>query len=49
MIKEFNNVETRKSGIIYRGTFNAIKDLYAQNPEMAGELAISAIELVLTG
>ena len=49
MIKEFKDVETRKSGLIYRSTFNQIKKLYDKNPQLAGELAISAIELVLTG
>lgn len=49
MIKEFKDVETRKSGLVYRSTFNQIKKLYDKNPQLAGELAISAIELVLTG
>lgn len=49
MITTFNDNEARKSGIIYRSTFNQIKKMYDVNPEQAGELAISAIELVLTG
>jgi hypothetical protein len=49
MITMFNDNEARKSGIIYRSTFNQIKKMYDVNPEQAGELAISAIELVLTG
>lgn len=49
MIDVFNDVEMRKSGIIYNSTLEQIKKLYAVNPEQAGELAISAIELTLTG
>ena len=49
MINEFKDSEVRKSGVIYRSTFNQIKKLYDKNPLLAGELAISAIELVLTG
>lgn len=49
MIKEFKEVEAKTSGIVYRGVFNTIKSLYEKNPEQAGELAISAIELILTG
>ena len=49
MIEMFNDVPVRKSGIIYNSTFEQIKKLYEMNPEQAGELAIAAIELVLTG
>ncbi len=49
MINEFNDVEVRTSGLIYNSTFEQIKKLYMLNPEQAGELAIAAIELVLTG
>lgn len=49
MIKEFNNLPVRESGIIYDHTLNQIKEFYAVDPNLAGELAISAIELVLTG
>ena len=49
MINYFKEAEIRDSGIIYNGTFDQIKMLYEDNPELAGELAISAIELVLTG
>lgn len=49
MITEFKDSEIRKSGVVYRSTFNQIKKLYDKNPLLAGELAISAIELVLTG
>lgn len=49
MIEQFNDVEMRNSGLIYDSTFNQIKQLHAMDPELAGELAISAIELVLTG
>lgn len=49
MIEQFNDVEVRSSGIIMSSVFDQIKKMYAMDPEMAGELAISAIELVLTG
>lgn len=49
MIKEFNNLPVRESGIIYDHTLNQIKEFYSVDPNLAGELAISAIELVLTG
>ena len=49
MIEKFNDVEVRASGLIYNSTFEQIKKLYELNPEQAGELAIAAIELVLTG
>lgn len=49
MINSFNENECRKSAIIYNSTFEQIKQLYAVNPVQAGELAISAFELALTG
>lgn len=49
MIEQFNNVEVRSSGIIMSSVFDQIRKMHAMDPEMAGELAISAIELVLTG
>lgn len=49
MIEQFKDNEVRTSGLIYNSTFEQIKELYEYNPEQAGELAISAIELLLTG
>ena len=49
MIPYFKNNEIRDTGIIHNAILDQIKMLYEDNPEMAGELAISAIELVLTG
>ena len=49
MIEQFNDVEVRSSGIIMSSVFDQIRKMHAMDPEMAGELAISAIELVLTG
>lgn len=49
MIEFFNEVPTKNTGIIYNSTLEQIKKLHAVDPEKAGELAISAIELVLTG
>ena len=45
----FKEAEVRESGLIYNGSFEQIKMLYQQNPQQAGELAISVIELTLTG
>ena len=49
MIEMFKDNEVRNSGVIYSSILEQIKQLYAVDPEQAGELAISAIELVLTG
>lgn len=49
MINSFKDNEARDSGVIYKSTFEQIKKLYTLNPAQAGELAISAIELLLTG
>lgn len=49
MIEQFKDNEVRNSGVIYSSTLEQIKQLYAVDPEQAGELAIAAIELVLTG
>lgn len=50
MINKFlTNNYIADSGVIYSWQFDQIKKLYKINPEQAGELAISAIELALTG
>lgn len=49
MIEMFKELETRNSGVIYSSVLDQIKELYEVDPDQAGELAISAIELVLTG
>lgn len=49
MIVEFKDLEARKSGIMYRSTLTQIKQMYEVDPVQAGEFAISAIELLLTG
>ena len=49
MIEQFNDVEVRSSGIIMSSVFDQIRKMHVMDPEMAGELALSAIELVLTG
>lgn len=49
MIEIFNEVEVRNSGVIYSSLLEQIKRMHAVDPDKAGELAISAIELVLTG
>ncbi len=50
MIKEFKETAQRDSGVIYKSSFDTIQKLYLNgDKERAGELAISLIELVLTG
>lgn len=49
MIPNFKNNQARDSAIIYNSTWEQIKKLYEKSPEQAGELAIAAIELALTG
>lgn len=49
MIEQFKELETRNSGVVYKSTLDQIKKLYEADPDLAGELAISAIELVLCG
>lgn len=49
MIEMFKDNEMRNSGLIFNSTFSQIKQLHGMDPALAGELAISAIELVLTG
>ena len=49
MIEQFNDIQMRDSGIVYNSVLEQIKKLYVVDPEKAGELAISAIELTLTG
>ena len=48
MIDFFNEVEIRPTGVVHESTFQQIKKMYLVDPERAGELAISAIELILT-
>lgn len=49
MVEKFKDNEIRVSGLIYNSVLEQIKELYEYDPEQAGELAIAAIELVLTG
>ena len=50
MIKAFKENEVRDTGVVNKGMFEQVKRLFnSGNPELAGELAISLIELVLTG
>lgn len=48
MIERFNEVEARSSGVVYASMLDQIKKMYAVDPERAGELAISTIEMILT-
>lgn len=50
MIKEFKDSPMEKTGIVYQSLFEQIKMLYNNGEEeLAKELAVSAIELSLTG
>lgn len=49
MIEVMKDTEIRDSGIIYSSTLQQIKQLHSIDPVKAGEFAISAIELLLTG
>lgn len=49
MIQSFKDNDVRKSGIIYRSTFEQIKNIHHRDPVQAGEFAIAAIEQLLTG
>ena len=49
MIKEIKDLQARPTGIIYGSTWEQIKKLYDENPNLAGELAFSVIEQTLTG
>ena len=49
MIEMFKDNEIRSSGLVYSSVLEQIKVLHQYDPEQAGELAISAIELILTG
>ena len=49
MIEMFKDNEVRPSGLVFSSVFEQIKELHQYDPDQAGELAISAIELILTG
>ena len=49
MIEKFKENEARKSALIYLSNFEQVKELYEDVKEMAGELAISILEMALTG
>ena len=49
MIEKFNDIEMRDTAVIYGSNLKQIKEMYAINPETAGELAISIIEVAVTG
>ena len=49
MIEMFKDNEVRPSGLVFSSVFDQIKELHQYDPDQAGELAISAIELILTG
>lgn len=48
MIEKFNDVAARRSGVIYNSLLDMIKKVHMSDPALAGELAESAVELVLT-
>lgn len=49
MIKEFNKAEVAPEGLVNKFILDEIKVVYPTYPELAMELAISALEYSLTG
>ena len=49
MIKEFNNVKGNETGVVSKFVLDEARKVYEVYPELAGELAISALEYSLTG
>jgi hypothetical protein len=49
MIKEFNELSVRPSGVVYQSSLEQVKKLYSRDPIRAGELAIMILEVTLTG
>jgi hypothetical protein len=49
LITHFNDVPTRQSGVIYASCLEQIKELFKDDPILAGEMAISICEMTLTG
>lgn len=49
MIKFRNDLKVNNTGIAYASMLDSIKDLYSNDPILAGEYAISAFELILSG
>ena len=48
-IKEFKNTPIKDSSIVFRTSFEKVRELYPEYPELAAELAMSVLELSLTG
>lgn len=46
---EFKDLEYRDKAIVYLTTLEQIKKIYQRSPQQAGELAIAAIEVALSG
>lgn len=49
MIKEFNNAKGNETGVVNKFALDEAKKVYEVYPDLAGELAISALEYSLTG
>lgn len=49
MIKAFNDVKGKETGVVSKFALDEAKKVYEVYPELAGELAISALEYSLTG
>ena len=49
MIANLKNTPMRTSGVIYQSSLQQLRMLLPKDPQLAGELAISIIELTLTG
>lgn len=49
MIQDFKNLPIRDSAIVYKAGLEQVQKLYEKDPMLAGELAISLLELSLKG
>ena len=46
---EFKKAQIRDTAVVYGSSLQQVKEMYAIDPNMAGELAISILEVALTG
>lgn len=49
MIKEIKDLPKRDTSVIYKANLEQVETLFKKDPEKAGELAISILELALKG
>lgn len=49
MIKEIKDLPKRDTSVVYKANLEQVENLFKKDPEKAGELAISILELALKG